>query len=216
MPPRLCWWHRAGILWKIIHRSEPFPFEDAIKSLSNIKMWAIKREKEKKHPPLLSYGTKLPHKSASVYACVVKEHKGSFADTERHSVKKVSDFICGYILCRSESLMFVIMIYHTKYVEPETSFRGDVDIHTTELTSVWHISISADMTLITIVKVYEIVLFPVVRVLAAFSLVRIELRRGFPFGTFPYTSLYLASKFNYILTQRNTRKYEISYVSTST
>ena len=168
MPPRLCWWHRAGILWKIIHRSEPFPFEDAIKSLSNIKMWAIKREKEKKHPPLLPYGTKLPHKPASVYACVVKEYKGSFADTERHSVKKVSDFICGHILCRSESLMFVITIYHTKYVEPETSFREDVDIHTTELTSVWHISISADMTLITIVKVYEIVLFPVVRVLAAF------------------------------------------------
>ena len=168
MPPRLCWWHRAGILWKIIHRSEPFPFEDAIKSLSNIKMWAIKREKEKKHPPLLPYGTKLPHKSVSVYACVVKEYKGSFADTERHSVKKVSDLIWGHILCRSESLMFVITIYHTKYVEPETSFRGDVDIHTTDLTSVWHISISADMTLITIVKVYEIVLFPVVRVLAAF------------------------------------------------
>lgn len=131
-------------------------------------MWAIKREKEKKHPPLLPYGTKLPHKPASVYACVVKEYKGSFADMERHSVKKVSDLIWGHILCRSESLMFVITIYHTKYVEPETSFRGDVDIHTTELTSVWHISISADMTLITIVKVYEIVLFPVVRVLAAF------------------------------------------------
>ena len=32
---------------EIIHRSKLFPLEDAPKSLSNIKMWAIRREKER-------------------------------------------------------------------------------------------------------------------------------------------------------------------------
>ena len=32
---------------EIIHRSEPFPLEDVPKSLGNIKMWAIRREKER-------------------------------------------------------------------------------------------------------------------------------------------------------------------------
>ena len=32
---------------EIIHRSAPFPLEDTPKSLGNIKMWAIRREKEK-------------------------------------------------------------------------------------------------------------------------------------------------------------------------
>lgn len=45
------------------------------------------------------------------------------------------------------------------------------------------------MTLITIVKVYETVLFLLYEFLQLLSLVRIELRRGSPLGTFPYTSI---------------------------
>ena len=41
-----------GVCVEIIHRSEPFSLEDAPKSLGNIKMWVIRREKEKE-PPLL-------------------------------------------------------------------------------------------------------------------------------------------------------------------
>ena len=120
-----------------------------------------------------------------MYTYVVKDYKGSFADTERHTVKKVSDLICGHVLCRSESLISVPAVYHTEYIEPETSFREDVDIFTAELPSVWHISIRSDMTLITIVKVYKTVLFLLYEFLQLLSLVRIELRRGSPLGTFP-------------------------------
>ena len=41
-----------GVCVEIIHRSEPFSLEDVPKSLGNIKMWVIRREKEKE-PPLL-------------------------------------------------------------------------------------------------------------------------------------------------------------------
>ena len=108
---------------------------------------------------------------------------------ERHTVKKVSDLICGHILCRSESLISIPAVYHTEYIELETSFRGDVDIFTAELPTVWHISIRADMTLITIVKVYETVFFLLYEFLQLLALVGIELRRGSPLGTFPYTSI---------------------------
>ena len=40
-----------GVCVEIIHRSEPLPLEDAPKSLGNIEMWAIRREKEKEQPP---------------------------------------------------------------------------------------------------------------------------------------------------------------------
>ena len=152
-------------------------------------MWAIRREKEKEQPPLLPYGTKFPHEPAPVYTCVVKDYKDPSADTERHTVKKVGDLICGHVLCRSESLIPVPAVYHTEYIEPETSFRGDVDFFTAELPSVWHISICADMPLITIVKVYETALFLLYEFLQLLALVGIELRRGSTLGTFPYTSI---------------------------
>ena len=178
-----------GVCVEIIHRSEPLPLEDAPKSLGNIEMRAIRREKEKEQPPLLPYGAKFPHKPAPVYTCVVKDHEGPSADTERHTVKKVSDLVCGHVLCRSESLISVPAVYHAEYIEPETSFRGDADIFTAELPSVWHISTRADMTLITIVKVYETVLLLLYEFLQLLALVGIELRRGSPLGTFPYTSV---------------------------
>ena len=124
-----------------------------------------------------------------MYTCVVNDYKGSFADTERHTGKKVSDLICGHVLCRSESLISVPAVYHAGCIEPETSFRGDADIFTAELPSVWHISTRADMTLITIVKVYETVIFLLYEFLQLLSLVSIELRRGAPLGTFPYASI---------------------------
>ena len=45
------------------------------------------------------------------------------------------------------------------------------------------------MTLITIVKVYKTVLFLLYEFLQLLSIVSIELRRGAPLGTFPYTSI---------------------------
>ena len=124
-----------------------------------------------------------------MYTCVVKDYKDPSADTERHTVKKVGDLICGHVLCRSESLIPVPAVYHAEYIEPETSFRGDVDFFTAELPSVWHISICADMTLITIVKVYETALFLLYEFLQLLALVGIELWRGSTLGTFPYTSI---------------------------
>lgn len=52
---------------------------------------------------LLPYVTKVSHKPIPIYTCIVKNYKSSFADTERYTVKKVIDLICGHILCCNES-----------------------------------------------------------------------------------------------------------------
>ena len=129
---------KQGVCGEIIHSLShlPPPPENAPKSLSNIKMWAIRREKEKEQPAFLPYGVKFSHKPASVYACVVKDYKRVFADTERHTVKKVSNLIGSHILSHSESLISIFAVYHPEYVEPETSFGGDVNIFTAELPSI--------------------------------------------------------------------------------
>ena len=152
-------------------------------------MWAIRREKEKEQPAFLPYGVKFSHKPASVYACVVKDYKRVFADTERHTVKKVSNLIGSHILSHSESLISIFAVYHPEYVEPETSFGGDVNIFTAELPSIWHISLGTDMAFISIIKADETLFLLLYEFLQLLGLIRIELRRGFPLGTFPYASI---------------------------
>ena len=59
---------------------------------------------------------------------------------------------------------------------------------TAELPSVWHISLGADVAFISII-VNETVFFLLYEFLQLPGIVRIELRRGFPLWTLPYTSI---------------------------
>lgn len=51
--------------------------------------------------------TRFPHEPAPVNACIVKNHKRIFTDTERKSVKKVGDFVYGHILGGRETFILV-------------------------------------------------------------------------------------------------------------
>lgn len=139
---------------KIIHRSEPFSFEDSPQSLRDIQMRTIWRKKEEKHTTLLPYEPKFLHEFASVYACIVKHHKRILADTHWQSVKKVCDFLCCHILRYGESLISVITVNHTEDIKPETSFRGNIYFLSTELPAIRHITFCADMAFISVVEVY--------------------------------------------------------------
>ena len=69
------------------------------------------------------------------------------------------------------------------------AFIWNIDILTAELPSVWHISLGADVAFISIIKVNETVFFLLYEFLQLPGIVRIELRRGFPLWTLPYTSI---------------------------
>lgn len=178
-----------GICGAIIRRSEPFAFEDSPERLGDIQMWTVRWEEEEIQSTFLPYRTEFPHKLASVDACIVKDNISVFTDTERKSVKKVGNFVSGHILSCGESFISIVSVYHAENVESQTSFRGNVDILIAKLPSVWHISLGADVAFISIIKVNETVFFLLYEFLQLLGLIRIELRRGFPLWTFPYTSI---------------------------
>ena len=178
-----------GICGTIIRRSEPFALEDSPERLGDIQMWTVRWEGKEIQSTFLPYRAEFPHEFASVDACIVKDNKGVFTDTERKSVKKVGNLVSGHILSCGESFISIVAVYHTENVESKTFFRWNKDIFTAELPTVWHISLSADVAFISIIKVDETIFFLLYEFLQLLGLIRIELRRGFPLWTFPYTSI---------------------------
>ena len=151
-----------GICGAVIHRPEPFALEYSPERFGYIQMWTV---------------------------CIVKDNESIPAETERKPVKEIGNLICRHILGSGKSLIPIIAVYHAENIEPQPSFGGDIDILTAELPSVWHISLGADVAFISIVEVDETVFFLLYEFLQLLGLIRIELRRGFPLRTFPYTSI---------------------------
>lgn len=180
---------QQGICGEIIHRSEPFALEDPPQGLCDIQMRTIWREKEDEQAPLLPDWAKLPHESASVYAGVVKYNECIPADTHRQPVKKVSNLLCGYVLSSREPLVSIVAVNHSEDIEPEASFRKDVDILSTELPSIRHIAFCTDMAFVSVVEVNETGRCLSFEFLQLLGLILIELRRGFTLWTFSYTSI---------------------------
>lgn len=178
-----------GICGAIIRRSEPFALEDSPERLSDIEVRTVWRQKKEKQSTFLPYRTEFPHELAPVDTRIVKDNKSVLADMKRKPVKKVGDLVGSHILSRGESFIPIVAVYHAEDIEPQASFGWDIDILTAELPSVWHVSFGADVAFISIIKVDETVLFLLYEFLQLLGLVRIELRRGFPLRTFPYTSI---------------------------
>ena len=178
-----------GICGAIIRRSEPFALEDSPERLGDIQMRAVRREEKEIQSTFLPYRTEFPHELASMDACIVKDNKSVFTDSERKSVNKIGNLVGGHVLSCGESFIPIVAVNHAENVESQTSFRWDIDILTAELPSVWHISFGADVAFISIINVDETVFFLLYEFLQLLGLIRIELRRGFPLRTFPYTSI---------------------------
>lgn len=178
-----------GICGTVIHRSEPFALEDSPERFGYIQMWTVWRQEKEEQASFLPYRSELPHELASVDTRIVKDYTSILADTERKPVKEIGDFISRHILGSGKSLIPIIAVYHAENIEPQPSFGGDIDILTAELPSIWHISLGADVAFISIIEVDEAVSFLLFEFLQLLGLIRIELRRGFPLRTFPYTSI---------------------------
>ena len=139
--------------------------------------------------PFLPYRSEFGNEFSSMDTCIVKNNKGIPPDFEGKAVKKVCDFIGCNAFGGREAFITVITVNHSKNVEPISPLGRYIDILTGELPAVWHISLSADMALITVIKVYESIICLSFEFLQLLGLIRIELRRGLPLGTFSYTSI---------------------------
>lgn len=87
------------------------------------------------------------------------------------------------------SFISVIAVYHAENIEPQSPFGRNINILAAELPSVWHVSLGTDVAFISIIEVNETVFFLLYEFLQLLGLIRIELRRGLPLRTFPYTSI---------------------------
>ena len=117
-----------GFCGAIIRRSEPFALEDSPERLGDIQMWTVRWKEKEIQPTFLPYWTEFPHEFASVDACIVKDNKSVFTDTERKSVKKVGNLVSGHILSCGESFISIVAVYHAENIESQTSFRWNIDI----------------------------------------------------------------------------------------
>lgn len=178
-----------GVCGSIIHRSEPFAFEYSPQSLGNIQVRTIWRQEKQEQSSFLPYRSKFGNEFSTMDTCIVQNNKSILLDFEGKAVKKVCDLIGCNAFGGREAFITVITVYHSKNVEPIASLGGYIDILTGELPAVWHISLSADMALITVIKVYGSVSCLSFEFLQLLGLIRIELRRGLPLGTFSYTSI---------------------------
>ena len=180
---------KQGVCGKIIHRSEPFALEDSPQSLRDIQMRTVWRKKEEEQASLFPYRAKFLHELTPVYAGIVKYHECILTDTHRQPVKKVSDLISRHILRRGEPLISIVSVYHAENIEPEASFRWDINVLPTEQPAIRYITFCTNVAFISVVKINgagNSLLFEFLQLL---GLIRIELRRGLTLRTFPYTSI---------------------------
>ena len=180
---------KQRVCGEIIHRSEPFALENSPQSLRYIQMRAVRWEKEEEQTALLPYRAKFLHELAPVHTRIVQHHKCIPADTHRQSVNKVCYFLGCHVLRRRETLIVVVAVNHAEDIESDTSFRRDIYILSTELPAIRDIAFCAYMAFISVVEVYETFNCLSFEFLQLLGLIRIELRRGFPLRTFPYTSI---------------------------
>lgn len=173
----------------IVRRSEPFTFEYAPQCFGNVEMWAVWWQEEKEQSPILPYRSEFGDEFTAVDAGVVKNNKSVFFNTKGKSVEKVCDLVCSNALLSGKALIAVVPVNHAKDIEPMCPLRRDKDIFTTKLPAIRNIAFGANMALIGKVKIYEFVSCLYFEFLQLLGFIRIELRRGLPLWTFPYTSI---------------------------
>ena len=103
--------------------------------------------------------------------------------------RKPAIFFSRHVFRCGEALITVITVNHAEDIEPDSSFRRDIYILSTELPAIRNITFRADMAFISVVEVYETGNCLSFEFLQLLGLICIELRRGLTHGTFPYASI---------------------------
>lgn len=180
---------KQGFRGEIVCGPEPLSFKYSPKGFRYIQMWRVWRQEEKEQSTFFPYRPEFFHELISVYPGIVQDDERVFLYPERKAVEKVRYFSGRNVFCRAESVIAVISAYHTEYIKPERPLGRHKDILTPELPAIRHISFRAYMAFVSEVKVYETVVCLSFEFLQLLGLIRVELRRGFTLGTFPYTSI---------------------------
>ena len=172
----------------IIRRLYPLPFKHSPKSLGNVEMRGIRRQEEKEKTPFLPYLSHFLHILASVHLGIVKHDECVLPYCKGELVKEISDAFGCYAFRGTEAMIPAVVVNNSPDIEPCASVRWNGYAFTGELPAVWHISFGtseAPVSETEVNKTFPVLLFKLLHLLL---LIIVELRRGCPFGRFPYTS----------------------------
>lgn len=172
----------------IIRGLYPLTLEHSPESLRNVEMRGIRRQEEKVQSPFLPDLSHFLHIFAAMYLGIVKHDECVLPYCKGEPVKEIRDALGCHAIGGAEAVVVTVIVNHSPDIESCASVRGNGDVLSGELPSVWHVSFctsEAPVSEIEIDEAFTVLLFKLLQLLL---LISVELRRGCPFGRFPYTS----------------------------
>ncbi len=175
-----------GVCGAIIRRSEPFALEDSPERLGDIKCGLYGgRKRDTTHvSPIL--GRSFPHELHLWTLALSRTTKSVFNGYGEKIGQEVGNLVSGHILSCGEFFISIVASIMPKILKVSTSFRWDIDIFTPRNCHPYAHIPSVQMCFHLHNNVDGDNFFCCNEFLRFFGLIRIELRRGFPFGTFSY------------------------------
>ena len=172
----------------IVYGLDPLPFQKSPESFCYVEMWGIRRQEEKKQTSLLPNTSHFLHESTAMNLGIVKHNESVSSYSKREFVEEGDYPFGGHAIHGGKSMIITIMVNHTPHVKSGSPFRWNCYVLPWELPSIRYISFGAHKTSISEIEVDQSVLLLFNKLLQLLLLISVELRRGCPFGRFPYTS----------------------------
>ena len=143
-----------GVGGHIVLRADPLALQHSPQGFRDVEMGRVRGKVKEEKAPAFPYGSHLLDGMAAVDAGVVKHDDGvPFSGLEGQPVEEVRQLVGGYAAPRGEALVSVVTGRHAEYVEAGYLLGRDVDVLPTELPSVRHVALGADMALVGVEEV---------------------------------------------------------------
>lgn len=181
------------VMAQVVRRVESFFLEFAPQGFGNIQIGRVGRQKEQVQSPFLPIQYSLLYSLCFVYACIIENHK-------RFALYVKQKFLQGFqnklrvnvLLC---NLPLALAVYQSKIFELIRLFRKKANLLIGKQPTIRHISLTANVSFITILKVYFSLETQRIKLLQLFYLKVIMFGKRLVFREAPYTFISSASFF---------------------
>lgn len=173
---------------KVIPWLQPFSLEHSPKNLGYVQMWGIWWQKENMQSSFLPQFAKCEQFLSPMYRSIVKYDDRLPVNAQRETVQEANHCISINAFRGCEPMHPAIAVNHGEAIESCATLGWNVNVLFGEFPSVWNVGILTEMGLVSVIKVYGAVVPQLFKLLQLPNLILVELRRGFPLRTFPYTS----------------------------
>lgn len=177
----------------IILRSYPFSLQYPPKRFSYIQMRGVWRQIENEQTSFLPNRSQLFNLMITMNRCIIQHHKGVFTHLKGESIKKFDNLVRVNTLGSCKTLVIILAVNHTKYVQSCASLGCNAYILPRQLPTVGNVPFGTNVTFICIVEVNTSLTLLFLKFLQLLILILVELRRGYSPWAFSYTLISCAN-----------------------